>query len=106
MNSPTKVALVTGAGTGIGKQVAIALLREPGQEEVAEVKLLTRRQGTHPWQSSAATHAGRSVYTARLGPSEAADGTIEYYATAPGRSQLLCDPPQASGNFYTLNILA
>jgi len=28
MNSPTKVALVTGAGTGIGKQVAIALLRE------------------------------------------------------------------------------
>ena len=28
LNSPTKVALVTGAGTGIGKQVAIALLRE------------------------------------------------------------------------------
>ena len=28
MNSPTKKALVTGAGSGIGKQVAIALLRE------------------------------------------------------------------------------
>jgi NAD(P)-dependent dehydrogenase (short-subunit alcohol dehydrogenase family) len=28
MNSPTKTALVTGAGSGIGKQVAIALLRE------------------------------------------------------------------------------
>ena len=28
MNSPTKVAVVTGAGSGIGKQVAIALLRE------------------------------------------------------------------------------
>ena len=77
----------------------------PGQEEVAEVKLLTRSQGTHPWQSSAAAHAGRSVYTARLGPFEAADGTIEYYATAPGRSRLLCDPPQAPINFYTLNIL-
>jgi NAD(P)-dependent dehydrogenase (short-subunit alcohol dehydrogenase family) len=28
MNSPVKVALITGAGSGIGKQVAIALLRE------------------------------------------------------------------------------
>src|SRR3954470_21967578 len=28
MNSPVKAALVTGAGSGIGKQVAIALLRE------------------------------------------------------------------------------
>jgi hypothetical protein len=77
-----------------------------GREEVAEVKLLTRRQGTHPWQSSAAAHAGRSVYTARLGPFEAADGTIEYYATVPSGSQLLSDPPQAPVNFYTLNIMA
>jgi hypothetical protein len=77
----------------------------PGHEEVAEVKLLTRRQGTRPWQSSTAAHAGRSVYTARLGPFEAADGTVEYYATVRDGSQLLSDPPQAPVNFYTLNIL-
>src|SRR5258708_11286352 len=28
MNPPTKIALVTGAGTGIGKAVALALMRE------------------------------------------------------------------------------
>ena len=28
MGSPTKVAIVTGAGTGIGKAVALALLNE------------------------------------------------------------------------------
>ena len=28
MSAPTKVAIVTGAGTGIGKAVALALMRE------------------------------------------------------------------------------
>ena len=28
MNPPTKIALVTGAGTGIGKAVALALMRD------------------------------------------------------------------------------
>jgi len=77
----------------------------PGLEEVAEVKLHTRRQNTQEWQTSTANHAGRSVYTAQLGPFQASDGAIEYYATAANDSQLLCDPPQAPLNVYTLNIM-
>jgi hypothetical protein len=77
----------------------------PGQG-VVDVKLQTRRQGTRQWQSATATHVGRSVYTASLGPFKPEDGAIEYYATAPGESQSLCDPPQAPVNVYTLNILA
>jgi hypothetical protein len=48
---------------------------------------------------------GRNVYAARLGPFAATDGTIEYYATAPGTHEL-SDPPQAPANVYTLNILS
>jgi hypothetical protein len=76
----------------------------PGLEEVAEVNLLTRRQTTRGWQTLAAAHAGRSVYTAQLGPFQADDGAIEYYATTANNSRLFCDPPQAPLNVYTLNI--
>jgi hypothetical protein len=77
----------------------------PGQEEVAEVKLVTRCQSMQAWQTASATHAGRSVYTAQLGPFQTDDGAIEYYATAAHNSQLLCDPPQAPLNVYMLNIM-
>ena len=77
----------------------------PGQE-VVDVKLHTRRQGTRQWQSSAAAHAGRSVYTASLGPLKSEDGAIEYYASSPGDRQSLSDPPQAPANVYTLNVLS
>jgi hypothetical protein len=77
----------------------------PGQGEVAQVKLHTRRQNTQEWQTSAATHAGRSVYTATIGPFHADDGAIEYFATAATNSELLYDPPQAPNNVYTLNII-
>jgi hypothetical protein len=78
---------------------------------MAEVKLLTRPQGTQTWQTSTASHAGRSVYSVTLGPFTAADRTIEYYATATanprttGKSQPLSAPPQAPVNVYTLNML-
>jgi hypothetical protein len=77
----------------------------PGQEEVTDVKLLTRRQNAQEWQTSDATHAGRSVYTAKMGPFQADDGAIEYFATAGTNSELLYDPPQAPRNVYTLNII-
>jgi hypothetical protein len=77
----------------------------PGQGEVTDVKLLTRRQNAQEWQTSDATHAGRSVYTAKIGPFQADDGTIEYFATAATNSVLLYDPPQAPRNVYTLNII-
>ncbi len=77
----------------------------PGQD-VVDVKLQTRRQGTKEWQSSPAAHAGRSVYSASLGPFKSEDGAIEYYASSPGESLSLSDPPQAPLNFHTLNILS
>jgi hypothetical protein len=81
-------------------------INAPGQEEVISVKLMTRRLGTQEWNASDASHAGREVYAAKLGPFAAGDGAIEYYATAPGKSQALTDPPQAPVNVYTLNILS
>lgn len=77
----------------------------PGQEQTIPVKLMTRRQGLQRWSQSDASHVGRNVYAARLGPFAETDGTIEYYATAPGTHEL-SDPPQAPANVYTLNILS
>jgi len=96
---PTRPSLLK-----LGESLRLFILA-PGQG-VVDVKLQTRRQGTSQWQSATATHVGRSVYTASLGPFKSEDGAIEYYATAPGESQSLCDPPQAPVNVYTLNILA
>ena len=78
----------------------------PGLEESGEVKLLTRIQGARQWRTSTAAHAGRDVYAAQLGPFEAGDGTIEYYAGAVSKVQTLADPPQAPVNVYTMNLLA
>ena len=88
-----------------GKSLRIFILA-PGLAEGGEVKLFTRRQGARQWRSCMAAHAGRDVYTAQLGPFAAGDGTVEYYATARGGDETLCDPPQAPGNAYTLNIVA
>jgi hypothetical protein len=77
-----------------------------GQKEVVSVRLITRRQGTQKWVASDATHAGRNVYAAKLGPFAVGDGAVEYYATAPGKSQPLTDPPQAPLNVYTLGVLS
>lgn len=80
-------------------------IHTPGQTEVVSVKLMTRCERTRVWRAQDATHAGRNVYFAKLGPYAAADGTIEYYAAAPGKSSALTDPPQAPTNVYTLNML-
>jgi hypothetical protein len=93
-----------------GESLRIFLVA-PGHGETAQIKLLTRPQGTQTWQTSTASHAGRSVYSVTLGPFTAADRTIEYYATATanprmtGKSQPLSAPPQAPVNVYTLNML-
>lgn len=78
----------------------------PGQQDVVAVKLLTRRQGIQKWDVTEATHVGRNVYSAQLGPFSDHYGSIEYYATASGSSQHLSDPPQAPLNLYTLNLLS
>jgi hypothetical protein len=87
-----------------GESLRIFIL-VPGLEAVAEVNLFTRRQNTQEWQARAAAPAGRSVYTALVGPFQKDDGAIEYYATAANKSQRFCDPPQAPSNVYTLNVL-
>jgi hypothetical protein len=77
----------------------------PGQNNGIGIQLLTRRRGTQSWQISPAIHAGRSIYTATLGPF-AAGNAIEYCATATGGQGLLSAPPQAPLHVYTLNMLA
>jgi hypothetical protein len=88
-----------------GESVRI-FINAPGHKAVVSVKLHTRRQGTQGWRISDATHAGRNVYKAKLGPFLASDDAIEYYASATDESKGLSDPPQAPINVYTLNVLA
>src|SRR6185437_16217652 len=78
----------------------------PGHAEVPPIQLLRRPQGTHEWQSSPATHVGRSVYAATLGPFSARDEVIEYYATIAGQQEDFTAPPQAPQRTYTLTVLA
>jgi len=78
----------------------------PGQTDFLPVQLLRRPQGTHEWQSSPATHVGRSVYAATLGPFSARDEVIEYYATIAGQQEDFTALPQAPQRTYTLTVLA
>jgi hypothetical protein len=96
---PTRPSLLN-----VGDSVRIFIVA-PGQADVTDVKLYTRRLGEQQWKSVSADHAGRAVYAAQLGPFQASDATIEYYAAAPGNPSTMSAPPQAPVNLYTLNIL-
>jgi hypothetical protein len=87
-----------------GESVRIYIVL-PGQASTTEVKLYTRRLGDSRWNVITADHAGRSVYAAQLGPFQATDATIEYYASAPGKNTMMTSPPQAPDNLYTLTVL-
>ena len=89
----------------LGESLRI-FINAPGHKDVVPVKLHTRRLGAQEWRMTDATHAGRNVYMAKLGPFLATDRAIEYYASAPGGPKGLTDPPQAPINVYTLNVLA
>ena len=75
------------------------------------VPVLFQAGGSDEGRTFAATHAGRSVFSATLGPFAATDRTIEYYATATpnprttGKSPSLSAPVEAPANVYTLNVL-
>ncbi len=88
-----------------GEELRIFIVA-PGLEEGRAVNLHTRRQGTLHWESIPAVHAGRDVFSAHLGPFDATDQGIEYYASAIAGTQLLCDPPEAPVNTYMLNLLS
>ena len=57
MDSPRKVAIVTGAGTGIGKQAALALLREG----YAVVLAGRRLQALEQTEAEAGSDGGRAL---------------------------------------------
>ncbi|MGA9063401.1 MAG: hypothetical protein WB341_17285 [Terracidiphilus sp.] len=78
----------------------------PGQEGVAAVKTMTRRQVMREWKTQDAGYARRDVYSAALGPFAVAKGAIEYYATVVGTAAARTDQPQAPTDVYTLKILA
>jgi hypothetical protein len=97
---PTRPSLLNA-----GESVRIYIVL-PGQASITEIKLYTRRFGDSQWKVVAADRAGRSVYAAQLGPFDASDTTIEYYAAGPGDAATMTSPPQAPANLYTLNILS
>ncbi len=88
----------------VGESVRIYIVL-PGQASTREVRLYTRRFGDSQWNVTTADHAGRSVYAAQLGPFQAKDTAIEYYAAAPGTTATMTSPPQAPHNLYTLTVL-
>jgi hypothetical protein len=96
---PTRPSLLN-AGDSVRIYIVV-----PGQASVTDVRLSTRRRGDTAWSVVAAEHAGRSVYAAQLGPFQAKDATIEYYASAPGKNATMTSPPQAPDNLYTLTVL-
>ncbi len=79
----------------------------PSVQEASKVMFHTRRQGQSEWKTQPALHAGRSVYTASLGPFSAQEKTVEYYASVSdaGQAQPLVDPPDAPLHAYRLNLM-
>lgn len=79
----------------------------PSVQEAGGVMFHTRRQGQSEWKTQPALHAGRSVYTASLGPFSAQEKTVEYYASVSdaGQAQPLVDPPDAPLQAYRLNLM-
>ncbi len=73
----------------------------------ADVRFHVRREGRNEWETQAAQHAGRNVYTVQLGPFSARDGSARYYASASSGTQStrLVDPPQAPSNTYSVNLI-
>ncbi len=88
----------------VGESVRIYIVL-PGQASTTDAKLYTRRLGDSQWNVITADHAGRSVYAAQLGPFQAKDTAIEYYAAAQGTTATMTSPPQAPDNLYTLTVL-
>lgn len=80
----------------------------PGTDpDAADVRLHLRREGRDQWETQAAQHAGRNVYTVQLGPFAQQDGTVQYYASAHsgGPSGRLVDPLQAPSNTYLVSLM-
>jgi hypothetical protein len=75
--------------------------------EAADVRLHLRPEGQTDWETQAAQHAGRNVYTVQLGPFSQQERTVHYYASARSgdASSRLVDPPQAPSNTYSVNLI-
>ena len=82
MSQPTKSALVTGAGSGIGKQVAIALLHEGYSVALAGRRLNSLEE---------------TALEAKELPPEPVDRTSRSRSTAAGSAN--CAPPRPSTKY-------
>jgi hypothetical protein len=97
---PTRPSLLK-AGSAV--RIYIVLTGVPAP---ASIVLCTRRQGQTEWADVPATHAGRAVYAARLGPFSASDSAIEYYAVAQTEHGSITAPLEAPHNVHVLNVLS
>lgn len=96
---PTRPSLLK-----VGSAVRIFLVLT-GLTAPASIVLRTRRLGEMDWADLPATHAGRAVYAARLGPFSASDAAIEYYAVAQTEHGPITAPLQAPHHVHVLNVL-
>jgi len=71
----------------------------------APISFYTRPFGESGWKTTPAIHIGRSVYSVTLGPFEANDRIISYYASVAANGSLITAPLEAPANAYWLNIL-
>ena len=86
MNSPTRVAMVTGAGTGIGKAAALALLQE-GYAVVLAGRRAERLEATVKEAGTADVHT--LVVPTNVGDPEAVRALFAQTKTAFGRLDVL-----------------
>ncbi len=88
-----------------GESLRLFIVALESRGNARAVTFYSRSDDRKVWQAQMAVPAGRSVYTAQLGPFCVQDGTVQYYASLEAEGKRFFDPPEAPENAYWLNIL-